>query len=64
MQNISGEDAKGKAQDILGGFSEAPPFPDVGPALKQLHTAGIKVPISWLTHDCFGKTCMSIVAAL
>jgi hypothetical protein len=44
-QSIDGEDATGRVQDILSGFSQAPPFPDVGPALKQLHAAGIKVPI-------------------
>ena len=42
-RGVGGEDAAGKVQDILGGFSQAPPFPDVGPALQQLHAAGIKV---------------------
>ena len=40
---IDGNEATEKAQTILGAFSEAPPFPDVGEALERLHGAGIKV---------------------
>jgi hypothetical protein len=40
---VNSDEAVEKAQTILGAFSEAPPFPDVGEALERLHGAGIKV---------------------
>jgi hypothetical protein len=40
---VDGDEAAERAQTILGAFSEAPPFPDVGGALERLHGAGIKV---------------------
>ena len=49
-QGVNGDEAAEKAQTILGAFSEAPPFPDVGEALERLHGAGIKV-VGWpATH--------------
>lgn len=42
-QGVSADTAESTAQHILGAFLEAPPMPDAGPALEQLHAAGIKV---------------------
>lgn len=42
-QGLSADEAGSKAQHILGAFLEAPPMPDAGPALEQLHAAGTKV---------------------
>ena len=42
---VNGDKATERAQTILGAFSDAPPFPDVGEALERLHGAGIKVKV-------------------
>ena len=42
---VNGDKATERARTILGAFSDAPPFPDVGEALERLHGAGIKVKV-------------------
>ncbi len=56
-QGVNGDKAAEKAQNILGAFFEAPPFPDVGEALERLHGAGIKVVRSPEMHECDHQVC-------